>query len=195
MKNNSKERKVIKISLGKFIAGIVALIVVVFLGTNLYLYAIGKPNILNLNKKSQEEIKVSDEEKIKNTIEEELIAYLIEKGETYGDERIKEALDKATVKSYEPVYVVTAMMPSGALERAYVLVKDNDGIQILFDINTKDATTTQEILSCVQNSLTEITITVKRLNYEPTNAENPNPIEEEILYSFVKEKGKWKESE
>lgn len=58
------EKKVIKLSFGKLLIGIAVLVIVTFLGTNIYLNAIGKPNIFNLSLTDQEEFKASEEKEI-----------------------------------------------------------------------------------------------------------------------------------
>ncbi|MDR2715021.1 MAG: hypothetical protein LBB42_05875 [Coriobacteriales bacterium] len=115
---------------------------------------------------------------------EELRAFLIA-SET--DDRVILALTTAEVTSYPPVYVLTATMPTGALIMSYVLVKDENGIQKLFDFAESTARSTQEIVSCTQDSAMEITVVTKYSTYANPSA----PVGETRTYSFIKVNGMW----
>ncbi|MCL1891398.1 MAG: hypothetical protein FWG00_05230 [Coriobacteriia bacterium] len=110
---------------------------------------------------------------------EELRAFLIA-SET--DDRVILALTTAEVTSYPPVYVLTATMPTGALVMSYVLVKDENGIQKLFDFAESTATDEEKIVSCTQNSATEITVVTEHSSFGTS---------ETRTYSFVKVNGMW----
>lgn len=92
-------RKIIKISLGKFLIGIAALVIIVFLGTNLYLRSIGRPSIFSLGLRNGEEFKTSEEREIKNELTDDMAKQLF----IDGAKEIRELVVEDPTTGYEIV--------------------------------------------------------------------------------------------
>ena len=107
------------------------------------------------------------------------------------DNRVKEGIDNAVVTRITdtllPVYILTATMPTGALEITYILVDgvdDDSNIQKVFHFTSMSATHSEQITSIIRNSSTSVIINTKYSNSEANE-------EETHSWYFTKIEDKW----
>ena len=198
------------------IALLVILIIIVIAGVGFVAYKMGEDkgkedkqamnenNTINtIGDETENTNSINNNQIVNRNIEEELIAF-IKSTEKFASERelreyeaiVKEnggdtiaSDDIVNVESYTPIYVLTRRINMGSeTDIAYILVKDNDGMQKILEVDTRNVTSTTEIVSCVQNSPTSITISTFTNNVESGTTYNTK-------YSFAKEYGIWKEKD